>query len=137
MLTPKIVYPGSDALASGTFLAEWKDRPYTPRDLIEVVKEQVEVLYYAALVCGPGGLTRVGTRWIGFCPIRPNSRSHGTQKTFEVDHESNRWSCSTCLMDGDVVDLAKAITRCVHDEAAAHVPMSAFRILRYAEEREL
>jgi hypothetical protein len=36
-------------------------------------------------------------------------------------------------MGGDVVDLAKAIARCDHDEAAAHVLMSAFRIMRYTE----
>src|SRR5215211_710925 len=137
MLTPKIVYPGSDALASDTFLAKWKDRPYTPRDLIEVVKEQVEVLYYAALVCGPGGLTPVDerwTRWIGFCPIQPNARGHGTRKTFEVDHEANRWFCLACRKGGDVIDLAKAIARCDHDEAAAHLLMSAFDILVYAED---
>jgi hypothetical protein len=136
MLTPKIVYPGSDGLASGTFHAEWKDRPYTPRDLVEIVKEQVEVLYYAALVCGPGGLTPVDTRrtrWLGFCPIQPNARGHGTRKTFEVDHEANCWSCSACRMGGDAIDLAKAIARCDHDGAAAHVLMSALGILVYSE----
>jgi len=98
-----------------------------------LVKEQVEVLYYAALVCGPGALTPVDTRWIGFCPIQSNSRSHGTRKTFEVDHEANHWSCSACGMSGDVVDLVKAITRCDHNGAAAHVLMSAFHILLYAK----
>ncbi len=133
MLTPKTVYPGSDALASGTFFAERKDRRYTPSDLMEVVKEQVGVLYYAALVCGPGGLSRVDTQWIEFCPIRPNARSHGTRKTFEVDHQANRWYCSACRTGGEAIDLAKAIARCDHDGAAAHVLMSAFGILVYAE----
>jgi len=134
MLTPKIVYPGSDSLASGTFHAEWKDRLYTPRDLIEIVKEQVEVLYYAALVCGPRDFAPVDDRrWIGFCPIQPNARSHGTRKTFEVDHKANRWYCSACRKGGDAIDLAKAVARCDHDGAAAYVLMSAFGILLYAE----
>jgi hypothetical protein len=133
MLTPKIVYPASDAPASGILHAERKDRRYTPSDLMEVVKEQVEVLYYAALVCGPRGLSRIDTRWIGFCPIQPNARSHGTRKTFEVDHETNRWYCTACRKGGDAIDLAKAISRCDHDGAAAHVLMSALGILAYAE----
>jgi len=133
MLTPKIVYPGSDTLTSGIIVAERRERPHTSTELIEVVKEQVEVLYYAALICGPGGLTPVHTRWIGFCPIQPNARSHGVRKTFEVDHEANRWYCSACRKGGDVIDLAKAIARCDHDGAAAYVLMSAFGILVYAE----
>jgi len=36
-------------------------------------------------------------------------------------------------MSGDVIDLAKAVARCDHDGAAAHVLMSAFRIFCYAE----
>ena len=133
MLTPKIVYPASDALASGTFLAERQERCHTSSELLAAIKEQVEVLYYAALVCGPRGLTRVDTRWIGICPIQPNARSHGTRKSFEVDHQANRWYCSACRNGGNAINLAKAIARCDHDGAAAHVLMSAFGILVYAE----
>jgi hypothetical protein len=133
MLTPKTVYPGSDTFTSGIFRAERQERRHTSSELIDVVKEHVETLYYAALVCGPGGLTRIDTRWIGFCPIQPNARSHGTRKTFVVDHKANRWYCSVCRRGGDAIDLAKAIARCDHDVAAAHVLMSAFGILVYAE----
>jgi hypothetical protein len=133
MLTPKKVYPGSDALASGIFHAEQRYRRHTSSELLDVVKEQVEVLYYAALVCGPRGLTRVDTRWIGFCPIQPNARSHGMRKTFVVDHKTNRWYCSACRKGGDAIDLAKAISRCDHDGVAAHVLMSALGISVYAE----
>jgi hypothetical protein len=134
MLTPKTVYPGSDHLASATSVGERKERCHTVSDLLEAVKEQTEVLYYAALICGPRGLTRIDTRWIGFCPIQTNDRSHGIGKTFEVNHEANRWSCSACRRGGDAIDLVKAITQCDHDGAAAHVLMSAFHILLYAEE---
>ena len=127
------VYPGRDTFASEILLAERKERRSATREWLDAIQEQINVLFYAALVCGPGGLTQIGTRWIGYCPIRPNSHSHGTGKTFEVDHEANRWSCSACAIGGDAVDLAKAIARCDHDEAAAHVLMSAFRILRYAK----
>jgi hypothetical protein len=133
MPTSTRVYPGRDTFASEILTAVRDERRTASREWVVAIQEQVNVLYYAALVCGPIGLIRSGTRWIGFCPIRPNATNHGTGKTFEVDHEANRWFCSACAMGGDVVDLAKAIARCDHDEAAAHVLMSAFRIMRYAE----
>ena len=133
MPTSTRVYPGRDTFASEILLAERKERRYASRELLDAIRDQVNVLFYAALVCGPGGLARIGTLWIGFCPIRPNAHGHGTGATFEVDHEANHWSCSACGMSGDVVDLLKAITRCDHDGAAAHVLMSAFHILLYAE----
>jgi hypothetical protein len=133
MPTSKTVYPVNNPLTSDIFLAERNERRSASSEWLGVIKEQVEVLYYAALVCGPGGLTRIDTRWIGFCPIWSNARSHGMGKTFEVDHEANRWSCSACVKSGDAIDLVKAITRCDHDRAAAHVLMSAFHILLYAE----
>ena len=133
MPTSKRVYPVTCNLASDILLEERNERRDASSKWLDASKEQVKVLYYAAMVCGPGGLTRIGTRWIGFCPIWSNAPSHGMRKTFEVDHEANRWSCSACGMGGDAVDLVKAITRCDHDGAAAHVLMSAFHILQYAE----
>jgi len=127
------VYRGRDTFASEILLAERKERCSATREWLNAIQEQVNVLFYAALVCGPGGLTRNGALWIGYCPIRLNANSHGTGKTFKVDHEANRWSCSACAMGGDAVDLAKAIARCDHDEAAEHVLMSALSILHYAE----
>jgi hypothetical protein len=131
--TSKTVYPGRVTLASDIFKGERNERYDAPSECLGAVKEQVEVLYCAAMVCGPGGLTRSDKRWEMFCPIRPHTLDHGVGRTFEVNHEANRWSCSACAMSGDAVDLVKAITRCEHDGAAAHVLMSAFRILRYAE----
>jgi CHC2 zinc finger len=133
MPTSKKLYPDRHTLASGIFHGERNESRDTSTEWLDAIKEQVEVLYYAAMVCGPGALTRIDTRWIGFCPIGPNTPSHGMRKTFAVDHEANDWSCSACGMGGDVVDLVKAITRCDHDGAAAHVLMSAFHILQYAE----
>ena len=133
MPTSKTVYPDRDTLAPAILLAAWNERGYTSSELLEAVKEQVDVLYYAALVCGPGGLTRIDTRWAGLCPIWSYGRNHGKERTFEVDHEANRWSCSACGMGGDAIDLVKAITHCDHDGAAAHVLMSALHILPYAE----
>jgi hypothetical protein len=133
MPTSTGVYSARDTFSSEILLAEQKERRYTSRERLNAVQDQVNVLFYATLVCGPGGLTRIDTRWIGFCPIRPYSSSHGPGKTFEVDHEANRWSCSACAVGGDALDLAKATARCDHDEAAGHVLMSAFHILRYAE----
>jgi hypothetical protein len=133
MPTSKTVYPDSHALTSDTFRAERNEHRDMFTEWLGAIREEVEVLYYAALVCGPGGLIRINTRWMGFCPIRPHVRSHGVRKTFEVDHEANRWSCSACAMSGDAIDLAKAVSRCDHDVAAAHVLMSAFRIFRFAE----
>jgi hypothetical protein len=133
MPTSETVYPDSHALTSGIFLAERNENRDMSTAWLDAIRGQVEVLYYAAMVCGPGGLTRIDTRWIGFCPIRPNTRSHGVGKTFEVDHEANCWSCSACALSGDVIDLAKAVARCEHDVAAAHVLMSAFHIFRYTE----
>src|SRR5215204_6197085 len=128
MPTSKIVYPDSSTLTSDVFFAERNQRRDTSSEWLDAIREQVEVLYYAAMVCGPGGLIRINARWIGFCPIRPHACSHRGGKTFEVDHEVNRWSCSACAMSGDVIDLAKALARCDHDRAAAHVLMSAFRL---------
>src|SRR5215203_4633594 len=133
MPTSRTVYPDSHALTSGIFLAERNENRDITTEWLDAIREQVEVLYYAALICGPGGLIRINARWISFCPIRPHARNHRVGKPFEVEHEANRWSCSACAMSGDVIDLAKAVARCDHDGAAAHVLMSAFRIFCYAE----
>ena len=77
MPTSKIVYPDSSTLTSDIFFAERNQRRDTSSEWLDAIREQVEVLYYAAMVCGPGGLTRVDTRWIGFSDStkRPKPRS--------------------------------------------------------------
>src|SRR5829696_1542179 len=132
MPTSKIVYSASGTSTSDIHLEERDERRDPSSEWLDATKKQVDVLYYVALICGPRGLTRIDTRWIGFCPLWSHPRIHRTERTFEVDHRANRWSCSACAMSGDAIDLVKAITHCDHDGAAAHVLMSAFRILRYA-----
>jgi hypothetical protein len=90
MPTSKTVYLGRHTLASDIFRGERNESRRPSGQVLEAVKDQVEVLFYAAMVCGPGGLARIDTRWIGFCPLWSHPRNLRMDGTFEVDHEANR-----------------------------------------------
>jgi hypothetical protein len=98
---------------------------YFPRDLIKKAKEEVKVIYYADLLCGPCGLRRLetqeGIRWIGRCPIRPHDPR---MRTFQVDPEADSWKCSECRRGGDVIDFVMAANRCDNEQIAAATLLS-------------
>ena len=52
MPTSKIVYPDRHTPASDIFYGEWNESRDASAEWLHAIKEQVEVLYYAAMVCG-------------------------------------------------------------------------------------
>src|SRR5215211_4248019 len=69
---------------------------------IDAAKEAVPTIDLADRLCGPGGLRRVGERWVGRCPL-PNHNER--TPSFTVYTETNSWYCFGCLEGGDVVEL--------------------------------
>jgi CHC2 zinc finger len=69
---------------------------------IDAAKEAVPVIDLADLLCGPGGLKRVGDRWVGQCPW-PDHEDRSP--SFTVYPETNSCFCYGCLRGGDVVEL--------------------------------
>jgi hypothetical protein len=85
--------------------------PYRPerrgvsrKIVIERAKEKVPTIDLAALLCGPGGLRKVGSRWAGRCP-RPDHEDRSP--SFTVYPETNSWFCYGCSRGGDVIELAR------------------------------
>ena len=71
---------------------------------IDAAKEAVPVIDLADLLCGPGGLKRVGDRWVGQCPF-PDHEDRSP--SFTVYPETNSCFCYGCLRGGDVIELAR------------------------------
>jgi hypothetical protein len=81
-------------------------RGVSRKTVIEAAKEAVPVIDLADLLCGPGGLRRVGKRWVGRCPL-PDHEDRSP--SFTVFPETNTWYCfGACQRGLDVVDLAAA-----------------------------
>ncbi len=73
---------------------------------IEAAKEKVPTIDLADLLCGPGGMRRMGERWVARCPLPGHDER---TPSFTVYPEQNSWYCyGACKRGGDVVDLAAA-----------------------------
>jgi DNA primase len=72
--------------------------------VIEEAKEKVHTVDLAERLCGPGGLRKVGDRWVGRCPL-PDHEDRSP--SFTVYPETNSCFCFGCGRGGDVVDLAR------------------------------
>ena len=50
--------------------ADWPERRgVSRRQVIEAAKESLPTIDLAYRLCGPGGLQKVGDRWVGRCPL--------------------------------------------------------------------
>ena len=74
------------------------------RRVIEEAKEKVPVMDLAERLCSPGGLRKVGDRWVGRCPL-PDHEDRSP--SFTVYPETNSCFCFGCERGGDVVELAR------------------------------
>jgi DNA primase len=83
---------------------------------IDAAKEAVQVIDLADRLCGPGGLRRVGSEWVGRCPLPDHD---DRSPSFAVNPEKNVWFCHGCLQGGDVVELARLAWG--YDQRDAHV----------------
>lgn len=70
---------------------------------IDAAKDAVPIIDLADLLCGPGGLRRIGKEWTGRCPL---PRHEDRSPSFTVNPEKNVFFCHGCLRGGDVVTLA-------------------------------
>ncbi len=70
---------------------------------IDAAKDKVPVIDLADLLCGPGGLQRIGAEWTGRCPLPDHEDK---TPSFTANPEKNVWFCHGCLRGGDVVKLA-------------------------------
>jgi len=69
---------------------------------LAVVKAAVPVIDVAHLLCGPGGLRRVNTHWVGRCPLPDHDDN---TPSFVVYPQNNSWWCFGCSRGSDVLDL--------------------------------
>ncbi len=72
--------------------------------IIEAAKENVEVIQLADLLCGPGGMRRLGEEWVARCPL-PDHEDR--TPSFAVSPGKGLWFCHGCVRGGDVVELAR------------------------------
>lgn len=103
------------------------DRPerrgVSRKTVIEHAKGTVPTIDLAELLCGPGGLRKVGSRWVGRCPL---SDHEDRSPSFTVYPETNAWFCYGCLRGGDVIELARFAWGYEKHEA----PMAAANVLQ-------
>jgi hypothetical protein len=76
---------------------------------LAVVKEAVPVIDVANLLCGPGGLRRVNTHWLGRCPLPDHEDK---TPSFAVYPGNNSWWCFGCSRGSDVLDLYQLAHGC-------------------------
>lgn len=73
---------------------------------INAAKEKIPTIDLADLLCGPGGMRKMGARWVARCPLPGHDER---TPSFTVFPEQNSWYCfGACQRGGDVVDLAAA-----------------------------
>ncbi len=75
---------------------------YMFRKALEAVKTQVAIVDVADWLCGPGGLRRIGERWVGKCPLPDHD---DRTPSFVVYPEDAHFHCFGCGAHGDVLDL--------------------------------
>jgi DNA primase len=83
---------------------------------IDAAKEAVPVIDLADRLCGPGGLRRIGEKWVAHCPL-PDHEDRSP--SFTVYPETDSFFCYGCLRGGDVIKLASLAWG--YDERDAHV----------------
>jgi hypothetical protein len=81
---------------------------------INAAKEAVSVIDLADRLAGPGGMRKIGEKWVGRCPLPDHE-----DRTPSFTVYPGRWHCYGCGRGGDVVDLARLAWR--YDERDAHV----------------
>ena len=97
-------------------------RGVSRKTVIEHAKGEVPTKDLADLLCGPGGLRKVGSSWVGRCPL---SDHEDRSPSFTVYPETNTWFCYGCLRGGDVIELARYAWGYEKHEA----PMAAANVL--------
>src|SRR5215204_1353465 len=95
---------------------------------IDAAKEAVQVMDLADRLCGPAGLRRVGSEWVGRCPL-PDHEDRSP--SFTVNPEKGVWFCHGCLYGGDVVELARLAWR--YDQRDAHTA-AAMLLMEFGHE---
>lgn len=83
-------------------LPQHLERRYGFKKSLEAVKSAVPIIDEADLLCGPGGLRKVGERWLGRCPLPTHEE---TTPSFTVYPDDNHFHCYGCGAHGDVLDL--------------------------------
>src|SRR5215208_1680237 len=71
---------------------------------IDAAKEAVPTIDLADRLVGPGGMSRVGEKWVARCPLPDHPDK---SPSFTVYPETNSFFCFGCLRGGDVVELAR------------------------------
>jgi DNA primase len=107
MLRAKQVYPDETKKTFRTSTPLRPERRGVSRlRVIEEAKKNVHSVDLAERLCGPGGMRKVGDRWVARCPL-PGHEDR--TPSFTVYTKTNSWFCfGACLRGGDVVDLAAA-----------------------------
>ncbi len=82
---------------------------------IDEAKAKVPVIDLADLLCGAGGLRRIGVEWVGRCPLPDHEDK---TPSFTANPEKNLWYCFGCVRGGDVVELARLAWGYSQSEAA-------------------
>src|SRR5215218_6690084 len=95
---------------------------------IDAAKEAVQVMDLADRLCGPAGLRRAGSEWVGRCPL-PDHEDRSP--SFTVNPEKGVWFCHGCLYGGDVVELARLAWG--YDQRDAHVA-AAMLLMEFGHE---
>lgn len=109
------------------------DRPerrgVSRRPVIEAAKVSVSTIDLADRLCGPGGLRKVGDRWVGRCPL-PDHEDRSP--SFTVDPEKNLWYCfGACQRGGDVIELARHAWGYEKSDAAV---VAAYLLMEFGHE---
>ncbi len=71
---------------------------------IDAAKEAVPIVDLAERLCGPDGLRRSGSTFVGHCPLPGHEDK---TPSFVVYPETESFFCFGCLNRGDVVELAR------------------------------
>ena len=118
------MYTNSESTQQATPTSRYRGVSFTKP--ITAAKEAVPTLDVADLLCGPGGLRKVGDKWVGRCPLPEHE---DRSPSFTVYPETSSWFCFGCLHGGDVVELYMLGTGC-HDPRAA----AAELLMQYGHE---
>ncbi len=107
---------------STTPRARPEHRGVSRRTVIKVAKEAIPTIDLADLLTGPCGLRRIGSEWVGRCPLPDHEDK---TPSFSVNTENNLWICYGCNRGGDVIELARFAWGYSKQEA----PMAAANLL--------